>query len=327
MWRVLRTAIALVIALYGLVMLFGVAFDQFVPPDNARVELFKTLFELLLWLAVPLLIVVLLLRTWRVVALMMVVTIAFVLTFLPYFIPRNPATYPSAPHIKMLTFNTEMKPDELADVIRSTDADIVALQEVSLEVADLLPELEDIYPYQAAHPQPDPLRGQAVLSRYPIESEEYWEYKDLLATMGHQRVSIDFEGTSIVIYNTHPWPALAFETGYDDESHRVAMVDVIERSLTEDGPVLVVGDLNMTDEFGEYDMLEEHYTDSFINAGNNIGYTYPNFKFEPFPPMLRLDFIWHNEYFVSEQAVVLSQHGSSDHSPLLATLALVEPES
>lgn len=320
-----RVLIGIIIA-YAVVMIIGVAFMVLINEDRATLEFLGTIFELGLWFALPLLIVTLLLRAWRLSVVMAIISIAFGTFYAPYFTPEAVALGDDVPQINVLTFNTQMTRDGLRDVIVSADADIVALQELSPEGADILALLEDEYPHQALHPQMDANEGQGIISRYPIVADEYWEYPDLPHTLGHQRVEIDYDGTIITIYNTHPWPPAAFKTGFNDESHRVALRDVIERARQEEGPLLLVGDLNMSNEFNEYDLLAEHFTDSFRVAGLGTGYTFPNFSLEPIPPVLRLDYIWHTDHFATLDSQVWYEHGFSDHSPVWSQLALVNED-
>lgn len=326
LWGWVRYVLIALIGVYALLMLIGIAFIVLVNADRSILEFSATIFKYGLWLAVPLLIIALLLRARRLSIVMGIVAVAFAVFYIPYFTPNPAEVGDDAPRIDVLTFNTQMTWDGLNDVILSVDADIVALQELSLEGATTVALLQEDYPYQALHPQAVPSKGQGIISRYPILTDEYWEYPDLPHTLGHQRVEIDYEGTTITVYNTHPWPPAAFKTGFNDESHRVAVRDVVERAIQDEGPLLLVGDFNMSNEFSEYDLVAEHFTDSFRVAGFGAGYTYPNLRLEPFPPVIRLDYIWHTGHFATLASEVWADHGLSDHSPVWSRLALVRDE-
>lgn len=323
----IRRAVLLLIAIYSGLALVGSFIYFFIEPSTSSVEFIKTVFELSLWLAVPILIIALILGAWRLSVITMIVTLLFLLIYVPWFIPRTPDVDESAPLLTVMTFNLKTTSEGIVDVIRAANADVVALQELSQDSARVLEELEDVYPYQALHPQVVEYNGQGILSRYPIQTDEYWEYPQVPHTMGHQRVEIHFASTTIIVYNTHPWPPLEWETGSSDESHRVVLRDIAERAFAEDLPLLLLGDFNMTNNFAEYDLLASRYTDSYRVAGNSRGYTYPNYRFEPFPALLRLDYIWHSHHFESVEAEVWAQHGESDHSPVVGTLALSQASS
>lgn len=318
----LRLFVFAVCAIYILWTILAALVYFLIDPNTSSIELIKSVFEISLWLAVPVLILSLFARDWRLSVFALLPVLFFAVTIGPYLIPRSPEAPANAPQLTVLTFNLKTETDGIADAIRSADADIVALQELSHEGAIAVARLADIYPHQALHPQAVDYEGQGILSRYPIESDTYWEYSNVPDTLGHQRVEIDFDGTLFVIYNTHPWPPLGWESGYNDESHRVVLEDIAERTFAEELPLLLVGDFNMTDAFEEYDLLTGHFTDSYREAGNSAGYTFPNYKFEPFPPMLRLDYVWHSDQFTAIEAEVWPDHGKSDHSPVLVTLAL-----
>ncbi len=308
--------------LYLSLMLIGFGFYFFVTVNRSFVDLIKTIFVLCLWLSLPVLLLTLGLRAWPLVAVAGLMFAVFVWIYHPYLLPRNPDVPADLPRLTLMTFNIKATSEGLLDAIRSADADIVALQELNMEAAQTVEALLSLYPYQRLHPQSeDEFKGQGIISRFPILEDDYWEYPDVPFTLGHQRVEVEFEGARIIIYNTHPWPPLVWESGYDDESHRLVMEDILRRTDGEDGPLLILGDFNMTDHFSEYHQLRERYTDSYRVAGDGMGYTYPNFRFRPFPSLLRLDYIWHNADFITVDSVVWPEHGASDHSPVRSVLA------
>ncbi len=130
--------------------------------------------------------------------------LAFMIGYGRMFIPHPVHASTQATDFRVLTYNIHAEPVHLQpmlDVIRDARADIVALQELSPQMAEALQtQLKSEYPYQALHVDEDePLLGQGVLSRYPIVEDDYWQI-----SLGHQRVKIDRDGTSPVLYNVHP---------------------------------------------------------------------------------------------------------------------------
>ncbi|MGB7340295.1 MAG: endonuclease/exonuclease/phosphatase family protein [Phototrophicaceae bacterium] len=311
-------------AIYFALSLIGAVIYFFLEPNVSRIELFKLLFGLSLWLSIPLTIILIILRAWRLMIGSLILVGLFILLYTPLLIPRNPSIDADMPQLKIMTFNTLGTSEGLTDAILSADADVVAIQELSQDGSTMLRQLDNVYPFQALHPQADPNTGQGILSRYPIEVDDYWEYPDVPYTLGHQRVEVDMNGERIVIYNTHPWPPLAWNTGYNDESHRVVINDIADRVFGEELPVILAGDFNMTSVFEEYDLLSTQLIDSFLVAGDGIGYTFPNNKFQPLPRILRLDYIWHTDHFQSVDSTVWQDHGQSDHSPVVSTLILIK---
>ncbi len=323
-FNTIRRVILVILAFYLLFTFLAFGIYIAVDPNTSTIELVKTVFELSLWLSIPVLLILVLLRGWRLALGALFVVILFGVIYVPQLLPRTPEVVVDTPRLTMMTFNLKGTSEGIAAVVSATDADIVAFQELSESGAAALQSLESAYPHQALHPQADDNIGQGILSRYPIEADAYWEYPAVPHTLGHQRVEIDFNGTPIVLYNTHPWPPLGWETGYNDESHRVVVQDIAARTFAEELPLILAGDFNMTANFEEYDLLATHFTDSYRVAGDGIGYTFPNIRYEPLPAFLRLDYIWHSDHFQSVAAVVWPDQAQSDHAPVVATLAFVD---
>lgn len=299
----------------------GGAFYFTFKPNISILEMFRSIYELTLWISLPILVAVMVLNEWYLLPFAGVVMLIFIGIYTPYLIPRQPKINHDMPQIRVMTFNLNMTSKGIVDAIRSTHADVVTLQELSQDSAATVQQLSDIYPYMALHPQKVDYVGQGILSKYPILKDEYWEYPEVENTLGHQRVEIDFNGMSIVIYNTHPWPPLEWETGYDDASHRIVLENIAQRTFAEELPLILAGDFNMTPNFEEYDLFASQFTDSYWVAGDGLGFTYPTHT-KLIPSFFRLDYIWHSKHFQSVSAQVWHNHGESDHAPVVSTLAL-----
>lgn len=330
--------------LYSIISLGFIVTELIGTPDISIIEMAQSGHKWAL-LATPFLLVVVLgLRRRRLAILLLPSLIALLVYYPPYLLPKVQAQVGDAPQLTVTTYNMlvpDRRMDEVANIIRDIDADVVAVQELGVEMADYLADaLADDYPHQALHPQEgryEYYRGQGIFSRYPIVEDEYWQYRDLPiihrepATHGHQRVMLDFEGAEVVIYNTHMWPSVAWSNGWRiephpqiDEGHRVAVSRIMERVLAESHPLVLLGDFNMTDQYNEYDFITEYYTDSWRNIGNGLGFTYPTTL--PFP-IVRLDYVFHSAHWESIHAQVWDESGPSDHLPLRVTLALMDDGS
>jgi endonuclease/exonuclease/phosphatase (EEP) superfamily protein YafD len=318
----MRVFLLALLAIYVGLSYIGAFIYFVIESDTSRIELFKAVFELSLWITIPIAIILVLLKSWRLMLASLILVVIFAYLYVPLLLPRNPSYDDDLQQLKVMTFNTRGTVDELVSTILSSEADVVALQELSKSGSEALNAISGTYPFQALHPQDEYNVGQGIISRYPIQSDNYWEYPDLPHTLGHQRVEIVFNETAIAIYNTHPWPPLAWDTGFNDESHRVVMNDITQRTFAEDMPLLLVGDFNMTSVFEEYERLNTRFTDTFRVAGDGVGYTYPDDKYRPLSRLLRLDYIWHNEYFETVESTVLNHKGESDHAPVVSIVAL-----
>ena len=319
----LQQGFSALVTFYAVLMIVGGVFLVTVDANHLAIELIKMFTKLGLWLAIPMLLLALFVTDWQSATLALIPVLLFAVYYLPY-MPRNPEV-PAGQPLSVMSFNTQTNDTELLDLIDRTDADVVALQELSAAGASVLENnLQDEYPYQALHPQDVDYLGQGILSRYPIMGDGYWEYTDLPDTTGHQRVEIEFSGDNIVIYNIHPWPPAGYNFEFSDPSHRIPMLRIMERAFNETSPMLIVGDMNMVDEFAEYDMLAARLTDSYMQAGDGLGYTFPNLSLAPLPPMVRLDYIFHTDDFQSVDSSVIEAGDASDHAAVLSRLVYID---
>jgi endonuclease/exonuclease/phosphatase (EEP) superfamily protein YafD len=258
--------------------------------------------------------------------------VAVLLGYGEFFLPRPAQTESNARPLRFLTYNIHAESARLQpmiDVIRAADADVVALQEVSPMMAQALAaQLKDEYPYQALHPNfENPIWGQGVLSRFPIVEDEYWHI-----SLGHQRVKIDRNGESLVLYNTHPTHPFRFREGqlFDMQPHRQEVDVVLRRAAQDDGAILIAGDFNMSDQALDYQRLTTGFQDTYREVGWGLGLTFPDFTqptAQPVQapilsavgrPVARIDFIFHNKVLRAVTARVWSTSGGSDHRPVLA---------
>lgn len=334
--RYLRSALQGAIALYGLGLSAAIMLSL-LPIDAIIIEFAITLAFVLLPLAPLALIVWLFVRDQRVLLALSVPLLAWMLALPQQMLDRRPGAPPNAPQISIMTYNLLTRDydiDVVIERISAADADVVSLQELSVEVVAVLErELAQQYPHQALHGQDgryNYFRGQGILSKYPIIEDEYWQFEDLPESHGQQRALIAYDDTNIVIYNVHPWPPFEwFSAGgigfpaHVEYAHHAAIERLIDRATAEDAPVILLGDMNLSPYFSEYDDLTTHFIDSFGMVGRGAGYTYPACGFGPFGALIRLDYIFHSVEWLSLEAQVLEGCHPSDHHPVMARLALV----
>ena len=214
-------------------------------------------------------------------------------------------------------------PAELVASIRERDADFVALQEVTPEIAEvLLADLGNTYPYQEVRALGIP--GKALLSRYPITAVEWLEDNpgrpDLHAT-------VDMAGQSIQLVVAHPPPPelsgglVNPREGSADQYGRL-----VEIAANPEHPLLMLGDFNMISLHERHFELESlGLQDVFGLVGRGAGFTYPE-RIAPLPdwlahPFVRIDYIWASEEWEVLSAAV-GDDISSDHLPVVAQLTL-----
>lgn len=326
--RVIYNLLLVLIGVYGLSVLGFLVLRTVVGESWMTVAVFNSFAHLLYLPALVLLPLCLLLRRARLALFLMPAFAAFLLAYGQTFLPRDRPV--PADTLSLLTYNLKSQMqnlDALTTVIQTADADVVALQELSEgAAAHLQIAFAETYPYRALHPQPDdPVLGQGIFSRYPITADEYWR-----SYLGHQRVTLNINDQAIALYNTHPIHPFVSRYGFDWRAEEIG--ELLARAAAETIPVLIVGDLNMTDQSEDYARVTARYQDAYRQVGWGLGFTFPNLFDENavlvrqfglgggVPPLVRLDYVFHDTHFQSVIAQVWPDAGGSDHRPVYVVL-------
>jgi vancomycin resistance protein VanJ len=236
--------------------------------------------------------------------------------------------------LSLLTYNLHAETihlEPMVELIRAADADIVATQETSPEMAEALRSaLGETYPHIVENLEGGRWNGQLILSRYPILVTQLWEQPRRLMS-----ARIDLGSTPITVFNLHP--TSPGSTGLSTRRRSRDITFALEQAEAVTDPVILMGDFNLEEWSEDYSSLAAVYTDAFATVGEGTGLTYPDYSSEQarlnhrlpvFTPLiLRLDYIFHSAFFVSESAEVWSESGGSDHRPVYAVLRWDAPES
>jgi endonuclease/exonuclease/phosphatase family metal-dependent hydrolase len=263
-------------------------------------------------------------RRWLLIAPQVPIIAAFLILYGDLLLPPDhPAEAGGAPVLIVATYNIKSAtsdPQRIIDVVASLNADIIGLQEVGPVHAERLGQaFAREYPYQAWHPGL-PVHGVGLLSRYPILQEAViLPFPD---SMYFLRVELDVNGVPVTVYVAHPaipHPFLSPLT-YSDE-RRDREIAILRKSylVHETGPLVVLGDFNMTDQSDSYHALDAQLDDAFRTVGRGLGLTFPD---QLLPRLLRLDYIWYNADFAALNVRTAPDGGTSDHRPVTATLVL-----
>jgi vancomycin resistance protein VanJ len=269
-------------------------------------------------------------RRWLLAALQVPVILAFVVLYGPLLLPRDPGEVAGGgPALTIASYNTLSAlsdPARVLDVVADLQTDVIGLQELGPDHADLLAaQLSGDYPYQALYPEL-PVHGVGLLSRYPILSEEVIRLAP--GAMLTLRAELDIAGTPVTLLVTHPptptgfLSPVTYNTERRDAEIALLIAEHIRPAL--DGPLLVIGDFNLTDQSNAYRDLDALLDDAYRDAGPGLGFTFPAslFNITDSVPLLRIDFIWYNRHFVAREAWTGEDAGTSDHLPVAATLVL-----
>lgn len=212
----------------------------------------------------------------------------------------------------------------IADVIRDSGAEIVALQEVDRfygdrsEYKDQAAELAALLGYYYAYganldlgPEEGRVKnrqyGTAILSKHPILRYE----NKMLSSLedeprGVLHAVIDLRDVHVDVYNTH--------LGLDTTSRTVQVQKMMRLTASAQGPKLVMGDFNAEPDSPELQLLL--HSGLFVNSfqGMRDAYTFPFSR----PPEI-IDYILTSPTVLhSNQRVIRSD--ASDHQPIAADL-------
>lgn len=152
---------------------------------------------------------------------------------------------PSAAGLKIYSWNTwylNQNTDEILDQVRSSDADVIALIELSNSQYDALQSLNDDYPFHLAHPEGS-ARGIGIWSRVPGTKLRAFD----LADQGMMAIEADVPTSTV----HNAYRVLAVHTRSPDFHQRTLdrnkqLVALGEWSKQSDTPSVIVGDLNIT---------------------------------------------------------------------------------
>jgi endonuclease/exonuclease/phosphatase (EEP) superfamily protein YafD len=243
------------------------------------------------------------------------------------FVPRA-AAEAHGPSVRVLTMNVlgyRTDTQGVIDSIRAANADVVTIQELNEPVAAAIErDLAEAYPFQLLRHAPG-VTGAGILSRLPFTPTGQlpgpWLGPAQVVTVRGP------EGHSFTLVRAHT------HSGPDDVGTRNAASEVVAQYvLAHPGPTIVAGDFNTTPLTDAYRTLTSVLKDSWAEAGWGLGHTFPgadsNGSSRPrllgvLVPMwlVRIDYVFHTDDFVTRSAVIGPWDGISDHRPVLVELA------
>ena len=224
--------------------------------------------------------------------------------------------------------------DGFVETLSHSDADIIALQELTPLQAQALEEgLSDLYPHRELVATEDH-RGMGILSRFPLRAYETSIPEDLNWLGLPQTYIAEIDGRQLLIVNFH-----VISPGLDSLAMIMRRADQRDRQVNAlrdaiaayDGPVVAVGDLNTVEFNPEYRVLDSVLDDAWRAVGWGWGHTFPGGPHRPeirgmkVPPwLLRIDYIFYSEQLLPLEAGVGPEAGNADHRPVTASFALPE---
>jgi vancomycin resistance protein VanJ len=233
----------------------------------------------------------------------------------------------NANQLRLMTYNTHYSnsnASEIAQLIASQQPDIIAMQEVTPNLSEaLLPRVADTYPYSLYS---GPEQRLLLLSRYPLKAQSTPE--DIWRAL---KATITTPNGTLNVWNFHPVPTL--KTGRW-QSHAEAYKTIARAIAAEQGPQIVLGDFNTTDQSEMYALISDQLVDVHQIVGNGFGFTFPasDVVRQHLPataqlllvtsPVVRLDHILTSHHFTPLTIEVLPNSYGSDHLPVVGTIGL-----
>jgi vancomycin resistance protein VanJ len=242
--------------------------------------------------------------------------------------------------LRVMTLNqfyANRQVDELITAIRTQDADIVAIQELSESVADAASQqLRDIYPYQFLTAGVEDY-GLGILSRYPLRTTA--------RTQGFvgQRAIVEVDGVAITVINVHlnapqaptrrlrQFRPVKVVLDYDTSQRARDFPGLLREIDAITGPLIVIGDFNTSDREPPYAELAARLHDAYRETAWGFGFTFPNDQQlarlkVPFP-LVRIDYVWSRAGIAPAAARVVCDSGGSDHCAVVADLRIRTTEA
>jgi vancomycin resistance protein VanJ len=324
LWRFLLAAFDVYAALLILYLLLRALFGDHL----GLIALLSTFLHWALLPAFALLPLTLWVRRWPTAVMLGLNVAVFLWLFGGLFLPQPMAPADSY-DLTVMTYNVGnylIAPDVLVAALRSSEADIVALQELTDEQAVAIErDLCDLYPYQVLYGYGIP--GKGLLSRYPILEEELFYLQ--AQRLPHLRTTLTIDGAGpglqtmpITVIVAHPPPPSISRGGYHFHPHAAAEIASLAQMATANGPCILMGDFNLSDQNDNYALLSDAgLTDAFRAVGWGFGATWPaRSRIGLLRVLVRVDYIWYSAHFRAIRAWVGPDAGS-DHLPVLAQLA------
>lgn len=280
-------------------------------------------------------------RRLRQIGLLVLVAAAAVAIRLGLF----PKTGPDKPEtqaavFRVATYNINygnQRLDLVVEAIGESDADVVALQEVTdRSEAYVREHLGAEYPHMVFQGRPGAwaAQGFGLISKDPIGKAEYLPPEHGL--FGVQLVEVDVGGRPVCFANVHLQPVRVHEARNmgdllravlaAEDIHRAEIAWVHEALAVKSGldagaPTVILGDFNSMSAFAAPTFLREHgLTDSFAAVTDDAD-AQPSWEWPTRAGRLRarIDYIWHNAALRTVASRII-RNDSSDHFLVVSEL-------
>ena len=265
-------------------------------------------------------------RSRLLISLAALPAILSVITYGCLFLPRWPVEA-AEPSFSVMTYNVRfdnMNEQAVAAAIEDEASDVLVLRELEPPMAEALEErLESLYPHRRIEP------GCGLFTRFPILQYEAFHLSADAYDFA-QLLVLEVEGRPVTFLSVHPIAPriegfhpfglpLGIPTGLASSGRDAdvrALIDILEGL---EGPLVVLGDFNLSDQHELYGPLTSGLVDSHRESGWGMGFTFTPAG-GPGQAMWRIDLVLHSHDLIALSTRV-GDYGGSDHRPLIATIA------
>ncbi|MGV8875470.1 MAG: endonuclease/exonuclease/phosphatase family protein [Rhodococcus sp. (in: high G+C Gram-positive bacteria)] len=201
--------------------------------------------------------------------------------------------------------------DALVALVQTHRPDVLTLVELTPEAdADLRPRLSELLPYAYVSAAAGG-EGSGIYSRFPLVDEQ--RHDGFVTELLSARVEMPGRPLVFAVHPVPPWPR--------EPSEWVRELGLLRQLLAkipvDDGPVVVVGDFNATQDHRRYrDLQFGRFVDAAVATGAGMLRTYPAHTW--YPPVIAIDHVLVADMAVrSVEAVPIP---GSDHRGILARM-------
>lgn len=266
----------------------------------------------------------------KLTVVLLVPCLIFAWLYRTHLFPNISQLIQSDSQIKVMTYNvlfSNQNYDGVANVILTYQPDLVALQEVRVEMMDALKDrLQSDYPYSLLGTEND-YGTTAVFSKYPF-ADSY--VLDLQADRPAAIVKTKTNGRDVTFVTVHLLAYNLWWTRLKDIPYVVMQrttdqnrqVKILLGKLENEGGIVIVGcDCNSYETSSSYRIFKR----SINNAARDVGWVLMGEMLENTKQdtdIQHIDYVWYRGSLKPIMVYKIKDSGGSDHLPVLATFDL-----
>jgi vancomycin resistance protein VanJ len=255
-------------------------------------------------------------------ALLALPMLIIAITYAPLFLPRQSPALAAKNSLTVMSHNIWRRNGDLTaavDLVQTYNPDVLLLQEADAATADRFRQAWEISSGETRYMAQIPGVRQATISRYPLREtgRSYHQGRVL-------KVQIDTPDGPVEVWNVHASQPVVWE------QHNRQMASLAAAIARVDGPLIVGGDFNTTDQAEVYRLINRRLKNAHWEAGWGFGLSFPAHQpvvrgiWVPVP-VVRIDHIFFSDHFFAHTAQTIPQSGGSDHLPVITRLSLIQP--